>query len=210
EHARRLGMDPDLLAARMLGRWKSGTPLELAPIHDYPALGRNAMRNNDFEFGEDRAARRCPYAAHIRRVYPRDEASGGEAEAQRHRIIRAAITFGPEVEPGETTTKHKRGLMFVCYQTSIERQFEYIQRQANDPGFVGGKRRPGGAVTPGFDPIIGQAEGGGVRTMDEQYPNYPAGSRRTTLTMPKQFVELTAAAYFFMPSITALRTVLTA
>jgi hypothetical protein len=45
--------------------------------------------------------------------------------------------------------------------------------------------------------------------MDEPYPNYPAGSRRTTLTMPKQFVELTAAAYFFMPSITALRTVLT-
>ena len=100
--------------------------------------------------------------------------------------------------------------MFVCYQTSIERQFEYIQRQANDPAFVGGKRRPGsGAVTPGFDPIIGQAEGAGVRTMDEPYPNYPAGSRRTTLTIPKHFVELTAAAYFFMPSITALRTVLT-
>jgi len=27
--------------------------------------------------------------------------------------------------------------------------------------------------------------------------------------MPQQFVELTAAAYLFMPSITALRTVLT-
>jgi hypothetical protein len=64
-------------------------------------------------------------------------------------------------------------------------------------------------VTPGFDPIIGQAAGIGARTMDEPYPNYPAGSRRTTLTTPKQFVELTAAAYFFMPSITALRTVLT-
>ena len=100
--------------------------------------------------------------------------------------------------------------MFVCYQTSIERQFEYIQRQANDPGFVSGKRRPGGGeVTPGFDPIIGQAEGNGAREMDEPYPNYPAGNRRTTLTIPKQFVELTAAAYFFMPSITALRTALT-
>ena len=64
-------------------------------------------------------------------------------------------------------------------------------------------------MTPGFDPIIGQAEGGGVRTMDELYPNYPAGSRRTTLTIPQEFVKLTAAAYFFMPSIAALRTVLT-
>ena len=78
------------------------------------------------------------------------------------------------------------------------------------PPIVGGKRRPsGGAVTPGYDPIIGQAPGGGAREMDEPFPNYPAGNRRTTLEIPRQFVELTAAAYFFMPSISALRTVLT-
>ena len=208
ERAARLGMDAELLAARMVGRWKSGTPMELTPLRDNPALGRDDDRNNDFEFGDDRFQRKCPYAAHIRKVNPRDDVA--EAEALRHRIIRAGITFGPEVVPSETTTRHSRGLMFVCYQTSIERQFEYIQRQANDPGFVGGKRRPGGgAVTPGFDPIIGQAAGNGAREMDEPYPNYPAGNRRTTLTMPKQFVELTAAAYLFMPSITALRTVLT-
>jgi hypothetical protein len=64
-------------------------------------------------------------------------------------------------------------------------------------------------VTPGFDPIIGQAAGGGAREMDEPYPNYPGGSRRTSLEMPKKFVELTAAAYLFMASIAALRTVLT-
>src|SRR5206468_3206104 len=165
-------MNRDLLAARMVGRWKSGAPMELDPLRDYPRLGGDEKRNNDFEFGEDPAQRRCPYAAHIRKVYPRDEAPSGEAEIQRHRIIRAAIPFGPEVEPGETTTKHKRGLMFVCYQTSIERQFEYIQHRSNDPGFVGGKRRPGGgAVTSGFDPIIGQAEGNRPRRMDEPYPN---------------------------------------
>jgi len=45
--------------------------------------------------------------------------------------------------------------------------------------------------------------------MDEPAPNYPIGNRRTTLEMPSQFVVLTAAGYFFMPSITALRTVLT-
>jgi hypothetical protein len=50
---------------------------------------------------------------------------------------------------------------------------------------------------------------GHARETEEPYPNYPAGSRRTTLDMPKEFVVLTAAAYFFMPSITALRTVLT-
>ena len=210
ERAARLGMDPELLAARMVGRWKSGAPLELVPRHDNPALGADDNRNNDFAYGDDPFQRRCPYAAHIRKAYPRDDA-GSLAEAQCHRIIRAGIPFGPEVEPGETTTKHSRGLMFVCYQTSIERQFEYIQRHyANNPDFVSGKTRPGGgAVTPGYDPIIGEAAGGGPRVMDEPYPNYPAGNRRTTLDMPQEFVVLTGAAYFFMPSITALRTVLT-
>ena len=64
-------------------------------------------------------------------------------------------------------------------------------------------------MTPGFDPIIGQAAGEGAREMDEPYPNYPAENRRTTLEIPQQFVVLTAAGYFFMPSISALRTVLT-
>jgi Dyp-type peroxidase family len=210
EQAARLGMDPELLSARMVGRWKSGAPLELAPLRDNPALGNDDRRNNDFAFGDERFQRKCPYAAHIRKVYPRDDVA--LAEAQRHRIIRAGIPFGPEVAPGETTTKHSRGLMFVCYQTSIERQFEYIQKNyANNPDFVSGKERPGGAgvVTPGLDPIIGQAAGEGAREMDEPCPNYPAGNRRTTLEMPRQFVVLTAAGYFFMPSISALRTVLT-
>ena len=67
----------------------------------------------------------------------------------------------------------------------------------------------GALVNPGFDPIIGQAAGSGPREMDEPFPNYPAGNRRTTLEIPSQFVVLTAAAYFFMPSLSALRTVLT-
>lgn len=206
-----LGMDPELLAARMVGRWKSGAPLESAPLHDNVVLGTDEKHNNDFAFGGDAQQRRCPYAAHIRKVYPRDDAPGGEAEAQRHRILRRGIPFGPEVAAGETVTRHNRGLMFVCYQTSIERQFEHIQsRYANNPEFVGGKHRPGGgAVAPGYDPIIGQAPGDGAREMDEPFANFPAGNRRTTLRIPQQFVQLTAAAYFFMPSISALRTVLT-
>ena len=208
--AARLGMERELLAARMVGRWKSGAPLELAPLRDNPALGGDPNRNNVFAYADDPFQRKCPYAAHIRKAYPRDD-TGNPAETQLHRIIRAGIPFGPEVEPGEITTRHSRGLMFVCYQTSIERQFEFIQRQySNNPDFVYGKMRPGGgAVTPGYDPIIGQAPGSGRRAMDEPYPNYPAGNRRTSLEMPSEFVVLTAAAYFFVPSITGLRTVLT-
>jgi Dyp-type peroxidase family len=212
DHAARLGMEPELLGARLFGRWQSGAPLELAPLRDNRALGGDAKRNNNFDYADDPFQRKCPYAAHIRKAYPRDDAPGGEADAQTHRILRAGIAFGPEVAPGETATVHSRGLMFVCYQISIARQFEFIQwRHANDPDFVNRKVRPvsGAPVTPGFDPIIGQAGDDGPRDMDEPFPNYPAGDRRTTLELPRQFVKLTAAAYFFMPSISALRTVLT-
>jgi Dyp-type peroxidase family len=182
EQATRLGMDPQLLAARMVGRWKSGAPLELAPLRDAPGLGSDLRRRNDFAFGDDPLQRKCPYAAHIRKAYPRDDIA--LAEAQRHRIIRAGIPFGPEVMPGETMTKHSRGLMFVCYQTSIERQFEYIQKNyANDPHFVSAKERPsgGGVVTPGFDPIIGQARGNAPARWMSRFQTTPleTGARRS-------------------------------
>jgi len=209
--AARLGIYPDLLAARMVGRWRSGAPLELAPLEDNAWLGANANRNNDFDYADDPFQRACPYAAHIRKVNPRDDPPTGKAESLAHRIIRSGIPFGPEVAPGETKTAQCRGLMFVCYQASIGRQFEFIQsRYSDNPDFVGGKRRPDdrSPVVPGFDPIIGQAAGGGARVMDEPVPNYPAGNRRTVLDMPEQFVIVTASGYFFMPSIPALRTLL--
>lgn len=209
--AARLGMYPEQLAARMVGRWKSGAPLELAPLEDKPWLGRNPQRNNDFGYADDPFQRACPYAAHIRKVNPRNDVPAERAEMLRHRIIRRSIPFGPEVMPQETRTVHERGLLFVCYQASIARQFEWLQgRRADDPAFPGGKTRPdtGALVAPGFDPIIGQAPGGGPRFMDEPVPNWPAGNRRSRLDLPEQFVTLTAAAYFFMPSLSGLRTLL--
>jgi Dyp-type peroxidase family len=205
-----LGMHPELLASRMVGRWPSGAPLELAPLADNAALGANDMRNNDFNYADDPFQRACPYAAHIRKMNPRDDLPAGDALS--HRIIRAGIAFGPEVMPGETETRHSRGLLFVCYQASIERQFEFLQaRYADNSDFVSGKRRPGDGspVVPGYDPIVGQAPDDAARTMDEPVPNYPVGNRRSTLDLPEQFVRVTAAGYFFMPSLSALRTTLT-
>ena len=49
----------------------------------------------------------------------------------------------------------------------------------------------------------------GIAAAQQPAPNYPTGNRRTKLEMPEPFVVLTAAGYFFMPSITALRSVLT-
>ena len=114
----------ELTAARMVGRWKSGAPLMRAPISDNPAMGADRLRNNDFDFEGDQVGGRCPLGAHIRKVYPRDSAN-----TYSHRLIRRGIPFGREVSPEEMEggkTTDERGLMFVCYQTSIKEQFEYV------------------------------------------------------------------------------------
>jgi Dyp-type peroxidase family len=210
-----LGLDSHVLGARMVGRWQSGAPLVKVPIQDDETMARDHLRNNAFEYGEeDPSQRRCPYAAHIRKAYPRDD-TGNEVDVQHHRIRRDGIPYGPEVDEDTeqitTAVGNERGLTFVAYMTSIQNQFEFIQTAwVNNAAFVFGKTRPsdGSAVTPGVDPIIGQAAAGASFQMDEPVPNYPGGNTRSTLTMPGSFITPRAAGYYFTPSIPALREVL--
>ena len=85
--------------------------------------------------------------------------------------------------------------MFVCYQTSIERQFEYIQTQRERPQFCRrqGASRSGAGGHTGVRPDHRAGTRQRPPRDGRAYPNYPAGNRRTTLVMPDQFVFLTAA-----------------
>jgi len=211
--ANSLGMDPALLGARLVGRWKSGAPLALAPVQDNQAIAADPQQNNNFDFSDDQGERVCPFGAHIRKTNPRQDLTPQESSVDTRRIIRAGIPFGPEVSADEQasgTTQQRRGLMFVCYQTSIANQFEFLQISwANNPGFVFGKTHPdGSAVAVGWDPIIGQNSTPGqnrARTTDEPVSNYPSGDVRSTLQEPQDFVITTGGAYFFMPSISAMK-----
>jgi Dyp-type peroxidase family len=236
--AQTLGTDSVLLGARLVGRWKSGAPIELTPVQDDTTMGTDALRNNNFDFSDDQGERRCPFGAHIRKTNPRADfglpnnvgVDPQTTAVDPHRIMRAGIPFGPEVSVAEAangTTATDRGLMFVCYQTSIASQFEFVQiKWANNSHFISPviptlkKSHPDGTlITVGFDPIIGQ--NGGVnpnpgdpppraRFMDEPVANYPAGNVRSTLQEPVDFIVPTAAAYFFVPSIEALTNELSA
>ncbi|KAJ7885115.1 hypothetical protein B0H14DRAFT_2699788 [Mycena olivaceomarginata] len=110
----------DLLGARMIGRWKSGAPVFLAPWKDEPDLGADPHRNNDFTYaapgqisGNLTDQSRCPFSAHIRKTRPRGDL--GLPEKNSHHIVRGGIPYGPEVTPFEAfthTTKTERGLAF--------------------------------------------------------------------------------------------------
>ncbi|KIJ36316.1 hypothetical protein M422DRAFT_261266, partial [Sphaerobolus stellatus SS14] len=89
----------DLLGARLIGRWKSGAPIDLTPMADDPTLGADPQRNNNFNFthpGSDILSDQshCPFAAHIRKVSPRADIT--VTEATKRRIMRSSIPYGPE------------------------------------------------------------------------------------------------------------------
>ena len=68
--------EEELVAAKMVGRWRSGAPLVLRPDSDDPQLGSDPTRNNEFSYAEDMQGLKCPFSAHTRRVNPRDAPEG--------------------------------------------------------------------------------------------------------------------------------------
>lgn len=205
--------DPDLLGAQLVGRWKSGAALIQAPTRDNRALGDNTPDANKFEFGDDREGLICPWAAHIRKTYPRDDVrhdtsppqadvDRAEAFTQTHRMLRRGIAFGPELTEEEALSgisnggDHTRGLLFKCYVTSIENQFEFVQQQWSNAADFSQEES-------GIDPIIGQSPSA-VRPFRGAAPISKNVARKPDLTL-RSFVRMEGGEYFFAPSIPALR-----
>jgi Dyp-type peroxidase family len=129
--------DVELVAAKIVGRWRDGTPVTLAPERTDPALAADRSRGNDFTFRDDPRGERCPLGAHIRRANPRDALPGGFARSRRHRIIRRGMPYGPVLPPGSDDDGADRGLVFVCFNASIRRQFETVNAWLIDGNLFG-------------------------------------------------------------------------
>lgn len=152
-----LGVGKDLAGAMAVGRFKDGTPVVdfAAPAAEY---------NNDFVFEEeDEKGFRCPRHAHIRKVNPRGTTPFTSMEDERkRRIARRGIPYGkPHSEIGADTSDTEdgpaeRGLLFMCFQASIKKQFQFIQRTwCDNPNFPVNLLNPFAKDT-GDDPLIGQ------------------------------------------------------
>lgn len=181
--------DEELLAAKMMGRWRSGAPLALCPFHDDPELGSDPQRNNNFLFeADDATGLKTPGGSHIRRCNPRDAAIAGVARI--HRMIRRGTAYGPMLPEGVMVDDGiDRGLMFAFVGANIGRQFEFVQSQwINDGIFFGaGDDR---------DPIAGSND------INFTLPRKPI--RKRLQGIPK-FVVTRGGEYCFMPGLRALR-----
>ncbi|KRA81385.1 Dyp-type peroxidase [Altererythrobacter sp. Root672] len=179
--------EQELIAAKLMGRWRSGAPLTLAPEKDDPELGADLHRCNDFNYKtEDPHGYAVPLGSHMRRMNPRDTA----ANMNRRRMIRRGATYGSHLPEGQADDGTERGIAAFVICASLVRQFEFAQNVwVNDKNFheLGNER----------DPIIGNQDG----TLEYKIPKRPIRKKITGLPA---FTSVRGGAYFFMPGIKAL------
>lgn len=182
--------DEELIAAKMMGRWRSGAPLALCPMHDDSALGADTNRNNVFGFKQDDPiGYKTPPGCHIRRMNPRDADIAGMARI--HRMIRRGTSYGPPLPEGVLEDDGvDRGLMFAFVGAHLGRQFDFVQSEwMNNSEFFGG--------ATGKDPVAGAADGSGTF----EIPKRPI---RRQLRGLSRFVVTRGGEYCFMPGLKAL------
>lgn len=171
------------LRAMMIGRKRTGGPVALnADRRDTP---------NSFTFAGDAMQKECPFSAHIRKVNPR---SGSDFETVP-RILRRGAPFGPPFDADAEDPPGVRGLAFLGYQSSFDRQFLRITSD-----WVNSPSAPNTAG--GHDPVIGQVPPGGSRTFDGPTASDPTW---TVDVGTASWVAVTGGAFLFSPSINALR-----
>ena len=184
----------ELLAAKLVGRWRSGAPLVLAPEVDDASLGADPHRNNDFDYANDMRGRKTPIGCHIRRMNPRDTKLTRLTDVKLHRLIRRGTTYGRPYDPNalsEAEDEVPRGAIFLFISAKAMATMEFLQQEwINDGNFVGlGDER---------DPIIGLQEEGATFTV-------PKDPVRRLVRGIETFNVLRGGEYFFMPSISALK-----
>ncbi len=179
--------EQEWVAAKLMGRWRDGTPLVLSPEKGDPEIAADPQHTNNFNYAEmDPYGYACPLGAHIRRMNPRDTA----ANMQRRKMIRRGGTYGPPLPEDKPEDGIERGIAAFIGCASLVRQFEFAMNVwANDPNFheLGNER----------DPIFGMQDG----TYDMTIPKRPI---RMKIKGLPSFTTIRGGAYFFLPGMKAL------
>jgi Dyp-type peroxidase family len=183
------------LAAKIIGRWPSGAPITKYPEGD-PSGPLAFNEDNNFNYmTADPDGLRCPIGSHIRRTNPRDslfeDVEASIVTVKRHRIMRRGRSYGDRTIDVYEDDGKERGLHFICLNSNIERQFEFVQQSwINNKCFAG--------LYNEVDPLVGQSSERKLFTLQ----GCPVRQRIHDLP---DFVTIAGGAYFFMPGIAALK-----
>jgi deferrochelatase/peroxidase EfeB len=132
--------------------------------------------------------------SHVRRGNPRDGLAQSADDKQtllnaanNHRILRRGRKYGPDIADKGNDDGLDRGLLFICLNTDIGRQFEFVQQTwILNQNFA--------SLFDETDPLIGP--NGSFTIPDEPL--------RRIVPVPT-FVQMAGGEYFFLPSLSALR-----
>tara|TARA_R110002096_G_scaffold257381_1_gene450748 strand:+ start:69474 stop:71150 length:1677 start_codon:yes stop_codon:yes gene_type:complete len=206
------------LSAKMVGRWRNGVPLIVAPTwEDLQEFVKKwagkeqtpeyKQRLIDFTYAEDHYGEKCPVSAHIRRGNPRDmldpaaylgakESENGSSLNKRRRILRRGLPYGVFEKEGSKKDDRDHGIIFIAICASLFRQFEFVQQQWMQYGM---DFRSGNDTCP----VIGNHD---VQVSKHVIPAGKDSEKGPFIAdgLP-QFVETHGGEYFFIPSMTALR-----
>jgi len=228
---RQTGADPaeaEKLASAFVGRTRAGDPLVPIQKQAIPGIGSrpDQIRQNQFTFNQDPAGTACPFGAHVRRANPRNADYPGrptglallfatfglgrnafrddlESSVRFHRILRRGREYGPALSPTDALAPAPpndpgRGLRFICLNANISRQFEFLQN-----AWIMNTKFSG--LTGEADPLLGnRAAIPGCTTTRDFTIQEDTELRRKVSGLP-QFVTVRGGAYFFLPSLRALR-----
>jgi len=189
--------DKEWIKAKLMGRWTNGRPLIGNPVFKPSNPNtRPAETENDFTYGEDDPhGLACPFGSHIRRTNPRDSKLPGDEGAldisNRHRILRRGRPYHRE-------DTDEKGLFFACFCTDINRQFEFVQQAwSNASSFHGLENEP--------DPITGACPVSSITgEAQDRIFSIPTSAGPIKIEGLKNFVQVMAGGYFFVPSRSAL------
>jgi Dyp-type peroxidase family len=180
-------VDAEWVAAKMVGRWRDGSPVVLYPDRQ----PRKPDMTNDFLYATlDPRGFACPLGSHVRRTNPRDSLMADDLKTPNHISSHRILRRGRAYLETEGEGKQSEGLIFLAACADLERQFEFVQQTwIGDPSFHG--------LTGESDPV---ADSDGLH----QELSLPDGRTVRRLKGIPDFVTVRGGGYFFMPSRSAL------
>jgi len=219
--------EAEQLGAKMVGRTRAGDPLVAIEGEPIPGMHPSTVKQNQFTYESDPLGARCPFGAHVRRTNPRNSdfperrlstlrkliimlGFGPKgfyddltSSVRFHRILRRGREYGSELLPENALqpvppNEPPRGLHFICLNANISRQFEFLQN-----AWVANTQFSG--VTGESDPLLGNRESIPGCPVTGNFTMPGDGTLRRRLSGLPQFVTVRGGAYFFLPSLRALR-----
>lgn len=180
------------LAERAVGRNTKGDLL--CPGGYLPPDAHGQPENSFGFYDRDLHGLGCPAGSHVRRANPRDALAPTPDQKQtllesanNHRILRRGRKYGATISVPPKEDGVDRGLLFICLNTDIARQFEFVQQTwLLNPNFA--------TLFDETDPLVGPK---GTMTIRED------PLRR--IVDIETFVRMAGGDYFFLPSMPALR-----